>query len=463
MLLGLGLLEGGLWGAGRIITTHDQPSDVSEADGEGLRVLCLGACYTLGVGGDPDDAWPAQLERLLVAHDPAQRAQVTNGAVRSKGVDFFAERIERLLDTHRPDVVVVNVNDRILYRVAAERSPSVIPVWLRGRLASSRVFRLARLLRAPPEALPIEDEAELDPNAGDAHRAMLLEATRSHPDDSASWLALAQLYANHGQYALAMRALDQAESVGAAGAVVARFGARLAALAGRYARAAAAWEGLRAAAGDEAKFARQAQAGSLLARLRVAPISEIVPAGMETMDAYAELGEWGVAEAVADEVIARVPGAADAYDYRNFCRFMQQGGQLSAPDTDAFFEKRVSAPRSAAGFGMYARDARSAEANAAAFWEVLDANLGAIARAAQARGVKVVVEDLSSMPQQRPILEAEAQLLGIPYIHVQDALAEYPDRAALMHPEQHLRLSKRGNAVVAETVFQGLHASGVLE
>ena len=146
-LLGLVLVEGGLQALGLAVASRDALRTghaLRSRDGD-LRVLCLGACYTIGIGTPPEAAYPAQLERLLDegGHDTV----VVNGGQRGKSIDYFSGEIETLLDEHQPDILVVGVNRRTSLQPS---DPLELP--LVSHLILPKLVQLAVSPPPPPRA-----------------------------------------------------------------------------------------------------------------------------------------------------------------------------------------------------------------------------------------------------------------------------------------------------------------------
>ena len=62
---GLVLVEAALQGLKLAVSLGDAQRTAYEASEDGVRILCLGACYTVGLGTAPEQSYPAQLERRL--------------------------------------------------------------------------------------------------------------------------------------------------------------------------------------------------------------------------------------------------------------------------------------------------------------------------------------------------------------------------------------------------------------
>ena len=87
VLAGLLLVESGLQLVRLAAAASDsaRSAHARETQGGELRVLCLGACYTVGVGTPADQSYPAHLERALEAR--GLDAVVLNRGVRGRSID----------------------------------------------------------------------------------------------------------------------------------------------------------------------------------------------------------------------------------------------------------------------------------------------------------------------------------------------------------------------------------------
>ena len=229
LLIGLLLLEGALRGFGAVVASRDAERTAADELGD-WRVLCLGACYTIGLGTAPDDSYPAQLQERLRAEFPDQSLSVINGGIRSKSIDYFADRIGGLVEVFSPEVIVVNINDRMAYdadELAAalshhERGP------LRRIVDDLRLVRLITLARSGPPpssamdserwwgAMEREDAAGMDPYAW---RILMHERkARAQPRNKAVQSRLAELYIERSDFAAALGVLERTRWSGNAAA-----------------------------------------------------------------------------------------------------------------------------------------------------------------------------------------------------------------------------------------------------
>ncbi len=483
LVAGLVLLEVLLQLAGVVVRDLDEQHKGSDGLSD-HRVLALGACYTVGVGSEPHESYPRQLEALLDERHPDQDLSVVNGGVRGKSIAWFAGYIDAMLEDADPEVVIVNVNDRLTYGAedVAELDNAAQGTRRRIDLALSKLvlYRVVRLALTPPPAetgLPEEWWGE-GPGGEDgddqlSHAISEAEsAVRGAPDDPVKWSELAKLAEKRLDYDRAVEA--HLTAIGLEGGRPAshhhRQLMRIHAGQRRYAEAGRQLEQARTATPDYQKILYSELKRN---KRRVAgddPLEGMVYK-LRLADYYALFGDLTEALRVLEEVVTDMPSMVQARDMLAFYGALQSGQALpeqAAVELDALFAKQDGEQGGAARFGVYAAtleaqpDVSVAEAEVR-FRAVLSHNLTQILRAADARGVSVLVENLSSLPAQQPVIAEVCASLGVPVVDLQGAISNHPDRASLLHPTMNLRLSAVGNQFVAEQIYAALEREGLLQ
>lgn len=433
-LLGLVLVEGAL----QLVKIGVSRSDASRTDhaqaagGGDLRVLCLGACYTIGVGTPPEAAYPRQLEGRLDRQLAEQGvdAVVINGGQRGKSIDHFSADIEPLLEAHEPDVLVVAVNRR----TSLDPSPPLASApW--DALLLPRLVALAW-------STPVDKEVALiDPLE---EQIRVLEARlQAEPGRLKGWGELSALYVKQGDYAAARDALApilEARSPTPPPLSLRLF--RYATALGEMEVADAHMARVRAARGfpdemrrDMAKRAAQYASDGRDVALRTA-LDEARLAAVED--------DRAACRAHLDTVLDIDPDTADAWHLVGWLDHLD--GRPPRPRAEAF----LGAERAAV------------DIETAAFETALDAHVGRIVAAAERTDTAVVLHTLAAAPAQLPTIRAVAARHHVPVIDVQAALQAVPDPEPLFHPTDHLRFSEAGNAWLAEQVHQGLIDAGLV-
>ncbi len=442
--VGLLLLELGLRGLGAGLAAVDAARRGPAGEGR-PQVLCLGACYTLGLGSPPEAAWPRQLEGLLRARRPDLDPVVVNGGVRGKNIDHFAPGLGELLGRTGADVLIVNVNRRLDPPEAPPPSP----------LRLVRLLRLA--LHGPPPAVDPLEVARTDPLA--AQIASAEARIRGAPNDGSGWRELAQLRRRRADPAGAREALLRALGPQVPGPGDALLLFELAVSLGEDEVAAAHLEQARAAQGFVEGFP------SLAARRRAEdPRPDLDHALHEALDAcrHALLtGDLDAALRAAEAALDRDPDAAEAWELRRYAR-----ARLGLPaDADRPALLARAARDLPAGVRQGLRpgaEAADPAAAGAAFEAAYRALLAQVKADAEAAGAALLIEDLASLPDQRPALARVHAELGVPLLDLQARLEAHPDPASLFHPTQALRLNPDGNRWVAAQVADALEAHGLL-
>lgn len=467
LLVGLLILEVLLRGGGAVVSARDQQRAGDEALGA-WRVLCLGACYTIGLGSAPSESYPARLQdQLRTAHDGAS-VSVINGGIRSKSVDYFADRIDGLIELFSPRVIVVNINDRMAYdadELARALSQQHTPV--QDLLGELRVVRLVQLARSgPPRHNAMEDEGWWQKLAAEEQQAldpyawriqMVEQKSRMRPRDQMLQDRLAALYIERSDFAAALEVFER--STPRQGEVPYRslemF--KCSAALGHYEDAAA----------HLSRAAAPAHIASLQSALGKTP----TPAEGEDAANQHHLdvailailtGDDAQAASTLEQLLSRDPDFASAYPLLDFVRWRQGEDVLSA--ADAFAARPQRAVRTQNGFGLVSEDSDEVLADEEAarrFAALLDLHLTTIRQTADEQGITVILENLSTLPFQQAIIEDLADQHGLTLVDLQGGLLRHPDRDALFHDTQHLRLSAAGNAWVAEQIFAALEAEGV--
>ena len=442
---GLLLVEGGLQLARLAFQDADARRRVHAdgAEGGDLRVLCVGACYTVGIGAPPEESYPAHLERLLDAELAEARLDsvVLNRGVRGKTVDYFSARIEPLLQTHQPDVLVVGVNRKMGLDVQPGPPPT-------GLLDALLLPKMVGLAMAPPEAAPASAPARgnartastqmLQAEGSDDYLTVQIQRLQEQLETSASpdelWSQLANLYVARGDYRAARDAYRRQLPPGPL-----RLDARLVLL--RYALALGEYteaeEHLHAVQQTPDRIERYA--GGLHRRKQ----------------GYLERGQNVEAWHTVD--LARL--ALLRGDLEGAREKLERALQLDPDLTDAhhallFVRHLAGEPLPGAAAATLARP--TAVRSPPGFEAALDAHLGRIAAAAAEQGTAVVVHNFAALPEQGPVIARVAERHGMRFVDVMQALAEESSPDRLFDPANHLRMSPEGNAWLAAQVHTAL-------
>lgn len=149
-------------------------NSVSQWVGGATRVLTLGDSNTYGLFLPPEQSFPAQFETLWNSEIESPRVEVINLGYPGTNSSVLLNNLPKLLDTFRPDVVLVMVGVNDFWTDVVSRddvSQSTFDraaIWLRQH---SRVYKLASMIRRSfydPAKLDLGERSALAPEAIDA-------------------------------------------------------------------------------------------------------------------------------------------------------------------------------------------------------------------------------------------------------------------------------------------------------
>lgn len=139
VLAGEGFLQAASWAAG----TFGSRASLS-ADGDAVRILCVGDSHTYGLPLPRAESYPSQLERRLSERHPDRRFQVVNLGIPGTNSGYLANRLERQMLQLQPRLVLVWVGVNNQWNDAESEALAERPAWRRWLLAS-RLYRLASI------------------------------------------------------------------------------------------------------------------------------------------------------------------------------------------------------------------------------------------------------------------------------------------------------------------------------
>ena len=433
ILGGLLLVEAGLQAVkiGVQVGDRDRTRLQADEDGAQMRILCLGACYTIGLGTVPAASYPAQLEARLDAELGSMGGDVVvyNGGVRGKSIDYFAREIEPYLTEYQPDIIVLGVN----HRTSLDPSPPFESRRI-DRLILPRMVALAVSPPPPPPAIT------LDPIAQEI--AALETEVRQSPQQGPLRKKLAQLYAGRGDHEAALDTLKDLtkDRPIPTGLAIKMF--RYAAALGRFDEATGYLDVVRA---DVAFVERMEEVQASRDAAHVAEgRNAVLQGGLDRARIALVHQAWAAAERRLDEVVQRDPETAEAW-------FML--GYL-----DHLLDRPARRPATA----FLETDRAFLTPETQAFERALEAHLGRMVLASAQHDAAIVLHTLAATDDQIPVIQKVGAAHGVPVIDVQTALRAVDDPDALFHPTDHLRFSEAGNAWLAAQIHQGLEDAGLV-
>jgi len=485
--LGAVLAAGALELSLQVASLALRASDAERAERDGplaeRRVLCLGACYTVGVGSPPELSYPSQLEEII-SERGGDAVSVINGGVRGQSITFFARYINGMLREARPEILIINVNDRLVYSAnelaeaaANDSAWSEVGRRMSRTLSHSLLYRAVSLaVSEPPPTTGLPGHWWSDGRAGADGRDFLalqieeLEAAvQATPRDATRWLELAAFRAERLDYEGAIEAAQQAASLEGEESTALRrslldynIGLR------RYGEA----QRILARIRDDHAYELASEADLESRSRSLQGVKGRIRYKILRAEHLAIYGDLQEAVRLSEAIVLAMPGKVSANDRRDFYRALHEAGDEPLPErapirSDALFAKSEQALTGAGRLGLYEEDAdpmaqADSETAARFYRQALASNLVTILSETEPLGVHVVVENLSSLPDQQPIIRETCEALGLPLVDLQGALARHPDREALLHPEQNLRLSPAGNRLIAETLYAAMVDQGLL-
>jgi lysophospholipase L1-like esterase len=119
-----------------------------------LVILCVGDSHTFGVGVEPEQAYPVQVEQVL--RERGRRAQAINAGAPGRNSGQLREALPAMLERYRPRVVIVWVgaNNQWVPLVRDDAAPP-----FRDRF---RLVRMLRLLLGRTEGVSGDFRRDLD-------------------------------------------------------------------------------------------------------------------------------------------------------------------------------------------------------------------------------------------------------------------------------------------------------------
>jgi tetratricopeptide (TPR) repeat protein len=469
-LLGVLALELLLRGVGFAISLSDDRQRATASDGS-RRVLCLGACYTIGLGSEPEQSYPAQLQDMLAEQYPQDPVAVINGGVRGKSLDYFSGRIETILDQTEPQVLVLNINDRIRFQAAEldelHRGPLRASLhWLGDYLVLARVLLLA--IEGSPEDTGMPEswweEAGSSETGGDQLEQEIAEleaVLRDDPEDIDALLRLARAFARRADFQSSIRVHDQLIELKPhkPSNYVRRAEDRIMAKDFK-----GAWQDLQLIPQRFPDFHDKHWTTASEGREEHQDDETWVHRNKRLAIYYLAWGKPEKAAELVSEVQTRRPGTAWSHDYADFVaavlQALESGESVASqlPTADVLFERMEGSDiATVARYGLFEEDGLDVQADAAqaaeSFELLLRHHLERVKRATDERGIALIVENMSSRPEQQRVLEEVCADLDIPLVPLQERLANHAQRAQLLHPSQSLRLSAEGNAFMAREIL----------
>ncbi len=504
IFLSLLIIEIGLRLAGWIALSVDNIKNNNArslaSEPNSTRLLCMGACYTVGVGVMPEEAYPFYLEQILNRQNkPGQEAAlpqhkfvVINRGVRGKNLSFFVDSLEYLLKKYRPRVVVLNINERVdVYNdnlLMANKEllshSQKFKIRLGALLKKLKVYQLASLLFAPEESGTLREwnrEGMVKAALSDKHSFyghelnVAGEEARKNPANYSSWEKLANAYERHGLYELAAESIQKATELnpkcGSCYLELFWFNIML----GKYEKA---LELRKKALDAEPEIVERLRAtiGSIEEEVAAHPLDSRKLLKLSRY--YIFLGEYQKAKDICERALSFMPRYGSGYERLKFLQAVVQmtdnlnpkpGIDLSRQETSLYFnednndlsaftELLDSALENAKGKN------KAGTLNGIELFErLLDYDLSRAKAIAAKYGAVIILENMGSLGiQQEPIKRASAKF-NIPLVDLYAVFKYKPDAELAFLPNANVHLNKEGYRLMAEEVYRVLLGQGLLD
>ncbi len=468
LLLELGLRIGG-WALGARDAARDPFTAGSRAGSSERRILCLGPCYTVGVGAAPENTYPRYLERSLRQRHPRVSWAVINRGIRNKNLSFFTAHLERLIEAYRPAVIILNINDRIdpgdktifLSCPQCFSWPDRIKFGLESFLYNFRVYRMARAFFSKsrhPSLRTGERLRYLRADESDSQNAVEireLEArAKDDPGDASVYAGLARAYFYQGLFEASAENSKKALALspGNGWFYLDLF-----------------WDYVFLHDYEKAEEARKKAfevspqiAGSLRAeikRLLDSPDARsAVPDMFFLSDRYALLGNYAEALRRCREALEYNPSYVEYYDKMAFYEAVLHQDRDDRAALRFFVEQDKPW-----GFMERAKSRFSRADGYAVFERWVRYNLGKARAAAAREGIQIVVENIGSCARQQAVINRVCADLRIPLCDLYTAFRSAERKDVLFDPLLSSRLSAEGNRFMAEQIYESLRKNGMLD
>ncbi len=475
-------------------SAHDNfrnKSYLVETDSDTIRILCLGACYTAGVGVEPDKTYPHYLEKFLSEHYPTKSFRVINRGVRGKTLSFFVNRLERFVKDYSPRIIIMNIGSSVdfyeknvlLANSNLLSSVDKIKISLRIFLKKFKIYRVFNLMFSSlnrrnaeindKEDISREFYAEGEENKYHAQVRELQCKVKVDPQSSENWSRLAFIYADQGLYQLSEKYIKKAIELDQNNGwnylhlfwcYVFQREYELAVRSQKQALdvdpAIIKW------LDDEIK--------NINGFIKRKPY--VMSYYFHLSDRYAMLGDYERAIKTLKQILYKGPDHIDYVDrlsfYETVVRKTKNSDEIcvnSSVGRKKYFNRENSQHwafmAEAEGFLKEKIPVNDSEKldGCKIFDRLFKYNLRKINKIARKYNIKFFLENMGSSFEQQEIVESACKESNIPLVDLYSYFRNTSDDASLFHSSVSLRLSEKGNKIVAEKIFKALVSAGVVD
>lgn len=447
-------------------------------------VLCLGPCYTTGIGVMPEESYPFRLEAILARHYPGRRFLVINRGVRGKNLSFFVNNMEPLIKKYHPHLVVLNVNSRLTIddeNLLESISGSLdftqrLKVKTGVFVKSLKVYKMFSLFFSPKQVwAPAADEKSFQSYSETAKESLsgieiqrLQKAVENNPTDPLAWFESSRSYAWLGLYEIAAQQMNKAIALDPKDG---RFYIELCwdyCFLGEYRLALEA---------QKKVFEVDHNFGSQLKK-EIRAIWEQVtlhPEDCKLYDAlghkYALLMDYDSAIIFTKKALSLCPAIRHDYAKLKYYLAAQQILKNKPYKDDRFAVVPVVSDGVAWRFTKELRALlKSPEAKLSAqgldgpkiFERLLEFDLEKAKRIAERRKIKLLLENSGSSLEQQEIIKNVSGLLKVPLADIYSALNDFPNPGLLFKTNLPYQFNAKGYDFIAEQVFKALQANNLI-
>jgi len=452
---------------------------------DSIRILCLGPCYTLGVGVPVEYTYPKYLEKILNEKYPEKKIAVINKGERGKNLFFFVKNLERYIAEYRPHVVILNINSRINFYskdFVAKKNLSfgLIKHKIKRFISGFRIYKVLELFfskkKYNPEEYfntkntPLKESAQINKeNVYEKEISSLESALKNNPKDSRSLTKLVYAYLSQGLYEEAIEAVKKAIELVPQEA---RNYFKLFFIyceAGKYDLAV---QTQKKALEVNPQIAADIHDKILRTEEELSGNINIIPKVYTLMRYYASLGEYKKSAESFYKYQSKFKDGNNKMprDCKAIMRlyiYLNKNTNSSQTLGERLFEedyvvlpanqkwRRISGKK-IDSYGKQLEDKRI-------FASVMQSSMFRLKKISKKYHTPVVLENMGSVYEQQEIIKESCAVFDIPFVDLFSFFKNIPDRKRFfLYGLYDFRLNKEGNELVAIQVYEKLRDSGIL-
>ncbi len=478
------ILELGLRLIGFFYILHDKIKNqsyiIQKTQTEPVRIICLGACYTVGVGAYYQSTYPYYIGKILRANYKNRTFKVINGGIRGKNFSFFVNNLPKIIKESQPDVLILNINgdaeiggDNLILAnehlfSSFERLRIKTHIWLNNL----KVYKIAMLIinknkRKPNDGIILAKF--MGKSEGKVRSISNLEKLlNKDPSNAQGWSELAEAYSAREMYKEAVVAVQSAilNDPKQVRYYIQLFNYSI--YSKDYELTLEAKKKILQIIPELHKQLRSLNEQLYASINRSSKPSRIY---FQISGNLAFLGEYQKALEMCDEARKRTPTNLPYRDMTIYYKTML--GKLNVNPIEAtnqwnLYEYSNNGLMFLEQITMFVEN-RSGKKNDSKidsneiFYRWLKYDLSQALRIADKYDIKIILENTGSSPDQQEVIKRVHEELNIPLVDIYGLMKNAPDRKKFVHPYLVSRLSKEGNFFIAEEICKTLRSSGILD